>query len=1210
MQVEDVLQLIDAKVSDKFNRHLKDAEVLLLRGAYYGQSYEEIAEANNYTATYLRQDLGPKFWKTLSEALGERVSKRNFRSAVERQFFILGSSPPRPEVQTKTSLEREASSAVLPTPVASETVEKLRFRQDWGDAIDVSIFYGRSQELALLQRWILEEKCRLIALLGMGGIGKTSLSVKLAETTQEHFEYLFWRSLRNAPPVEELITELLYFFSDQKLTDLSKTLDGKVSQLIELLRNRRCLLVLDNFESILQGSSYSGAYRLGYEGYGLLLRYISDIAHQSCLIVTSREKPKGFAYREGLTLPVRSLLLKGLTPAEARELFTVRGCFGVSYAELQEIFQHYAGNPLALKMVAAAVQDLSGGNLAELMPYLRQGQMQFEDIQDLLHRQFDRLTPAEQTVIYWLAINREATGLSELTSDIIEAENLRLLEVVQSLSQRSLVERSGSCLALQPVVLEFTTQRLIAYICRELHDTQECHFLRHYALIKAQSKDHIRQTQVRFILRPIISRLLDEFKSAQALEQHLKALLVLQQSTMPDRAGYLGGNLLNLLCELQADLTGLDCSRLTIWQAYFVGADLSQVNFSEANLAKSVFNSVLNATLTVAFSPDGSLLALGNADNRLRLWNTTDCRELLILEGHDSWVSCVMFSPDGQLLASGSLDQTVKLWSVTTGACIATFKGHSGWVWSVGFSPDGQTLVSGSHDQTVRLWDLTTAQCKRVLQKNEGAIWTTAFHPQGHWLATGGDDGLIRVWDLTTNQLVQILEGHDNWVRKLVFNADGSLLISGSNDRTVRVWEIASGTCRRVLFGNTNNVTSVALSCDGRTVASGGQDCMVRVWDLESGHCLKVLQGHPNGIWSIAFHPDGVTLASGSNDSTVKLWNVLTGQSLRTLQGYCSGIKAVSFSPDGRELTTTGDAKVVSIWDLEHAKTRLSLQGHTGWVWSLTHSPDGSVLASGGNDEVIRLWDRASGRSLQGLKGHTNLIFAVAFSPDGHLLASGSNDQTVKLWDWCNGVCIRSLYHDSRVWTVAFSPNGLQLASGSNDPEVRLWDVQSGNCLKTFAGHTSLIFSVAFSPDGSLLASGSDDKTVRLWDVQTGECVQVLAGHTGTAWAIAFSPDGRLLASGGDDKTVCLWELSSGQCLGTLAGHLGEIWSVAFSPLEPLLASGSQDGSVRLWDLNTQTCSQVLTGKKPYEQMNITRCQGLTPAQKESLRALGAIEMG
>jgi hypothetical protein len=167
MQVDDLLKLIDAKVIDRFDRHLKDVEVLLLRGAYQGQSYEEIAEANNYTATYLRQDLGPRFWKTLSEALGERVSKRNFRSAVERHFADIDEFYLEQSTEQLSGQDDPNNDPEIAVSTGSILDPALHLRQDWGDAIDVSVFYGRTHELATLQQWTLQEKCRLIALIGM-----------------------------------------------------------------------------------------------------------------------------------------------------------------------------------------------------------------------------------------------------------------------------------------------------------------------------------------------------------------------------------------------------------------------------------------------------------------------------------------------------------------------------------------------------------------------------------------------------------------------------------------------------------------------------------------------------------------------------------------------------------------------------------------------------------------------------------------------------------------------------------------------------------------------------------------------------------------------------------------------------------------------------------------------------------------------------------
>jgi NB-ARC domain len=149
----------------------------------------------------------------------------------------------------------------------------------------------------------------------MGGIGKTALAVKLAQQIQDKFEFIIWRSLRNAPTIEEILAELIQVLSGQQETNLPKQLDGRISCLLKYLRTSRCLLILDNAESILQASdslqdnytSRMGCYRKGYEGYGQLLRCIAETWHQSCLLVTSREKPQGLSAFEGESLPVRFL---------------------------------------------------------------------------------------------------------------------------------------------------------------------------------------------------------------------------------------------------------------------------------------------------------------------------------------------------------------------------------------------------------------------------------------------------------------------------------------------------------------------------------------------------------------------------------------------------------------------------------------------------------------------------------------------------------------------------------------------------------------------------------------------------------------------------------------------------------------------------------------------------------------------------------------
>ena len=177
--------------------------------------------------------------------------------------------------------------------------------QDWGDAPELKLFVGRLDELSKLKKWILKDCCRVVEILGFGGIGKTSvslkltkggigktdLSLKLAHSIEEEFTHIVWRSVRGAPPLTHLLTEWLISLSNfDEATQIPTTVEGKIKSLLTELQRKRCLLILDNVETILRARAGESQYREGYEDYGRLFNLIINSRHQSCLLITSREK--------------------------------------------------------------------------------------------------------------------------------------------------------------------------------------------------------------------------------------------------------------------------------------------------------------------------------------------------------------------------------------------------------------------------------------------------------------------------------------------------------------------------------------------------------------------------------------------------------------------------------------------------------------------------------------------------------------------------------------------------------------------------------------------------------------------------------------------------------------------------------------------------------------------------------------------------------
>ncbi|MUG94648.1 hypothetical protein F7734_20685 [Scytonema sp. UIC 10036] len=834
-----------------------------------------------------------------------------------------------------------------PNPPNELEVRRAYPQYDWGEAPSVSVFYGRSIELVQLREWVLEQQCRLVALLGIGGIGKSSLAVKLGLQIQTEFEAVVWRSLQNAPPVEEILTSILQFllWALRKEIAIAQSFDGKVSKLMECLMYHRCLVILDNVETILSSGDRAGQCRPGYEGYTQLLKCLGEAPHRSCVLLTSREKPREMIPLEGENTGVRSLQLRGLNPTEGQQLFQQKGQFAGTEREWQVLIEHYGGNPLALKMVASGTQELFNGKIASVLEYVQQGILIFEDIGDLLESQFNRLSVVQEEVMYWLAIHREPVSLAELAQDIvISASKRQLPQAIKSLLQRSLVEKSGEHFFLQPVVMEYTTQRLIERVCQEIREwgiehrasgvafENQCPtpLFQTHALMKATAKDYIRETQRQLIIQPLLEQLLMELGSQQKLVQTLQDVLEQQRHQAARLAGYVGGNIVNLLAHMQVDLRGSDFSNLTIWQADLQRVNLAGANFQSSAFDRCVFAEKLTSVRSVAFSPNGKLLAISDIDGYIYLRSTSDYQHLLTLQGHrhHSLTSSVTFSPDGNILASSSDDNAVELWDTQTGNSLKVLQEHTAPIWSIAWSPDGCQIATSSYDRTIRLWDVNTGNCVRIFQGHTHAVSAVSFSPDGCTLASGSHDCTVRVWDVATGETLKVLQGHATWVSGVSYalrtdlshSPEVTLLASCCFDGSIRLWDSQTGTCLKVLKYDTNHaLLTLSFAPDNRTLASGSDDCSIYLWDVQQDECCLVLCGHTHRVWSVCWSHDGNILASGSQDGTVRLWDVQQATCLKVLQG------------------------------------------HTNEVWSVAWSPDGCTLLSGSTDETMRLWDIDTG---------------------------------------------------------------------------------------------------------------------------------------------------------------------------------------------------------------------------------------------------------
>ena len=285
------------------------------------------------------------------------------------------------------------------------------------------------------------------------------------------------------------------------------------------------------------------------------------------------------------------------------------------------------------------------------------------------------------------------------------------------------------------------------------------------------------------------------------------------------------------------------------------------------------------------------------------------------LAAHRNRVNSVAFSPDGTILASGSRGGEIRLWDVNARQSFATLRGHVDAVSSVSFSfPDGTTLASGSRDGTIKLWDGTSGGLIATLEGDSGVSAVSFFERDR--LASGAGDGTVKLWDLRTREVARTLAAHSGEVTSVAFSHDGSLLASaGWGDLTVKLWDVASGALGGTLEGHTSVVTTVAFSPDGATVSSGSWDRTVRVWDIETREQIAAYR-HADGVTSVSYStPDGSILASASRDHTVVLWDLLRLEEIAAF-GHTDQVHSVSLSPGGLTLAAGGHEGKILLWDV------------------------------------------------------------------------------------------------------------------------------------------------------------------------------------------------------------------------------------------------------------------------------------------------------
>jgi WD40 repeat protein len=1137
-----VHQLLNYHLFKQRGKDVTESEWQIFEGIWQNHDYNTIAKATGYQPVTVRRNAS-HLLQELSTATQQKITKHNFQV-----------------IFNQLTIERQSTV-------------------DWEDApTDIQPFCGRLRELEKLAIWVAIDNCKLIAILGIGGIGKTALATKLGQQLQDRFEFVIWRSLREAPPLNQLLGDLIGVLSQHTNTELPKTSPKRIGMLLEYLQQHRCLLILDNVESIMDPGQYAGNYREGYSNYGDLFHRLGSSQHQSCVKITSREPPPELAELSGDRLPVRTLALAGIE-TDSVSLLQQMGVTG-QLSQLQTITDRCQGNPLYLRIIANTIINTFEGDLDD---FLDSDRYTYAKIGNILTTQLARLTIAEKLLIYCLAIRREPISIDALTEHFAPLDLDRSLpSTIDSLIKRSIVqsignnyptanqvrEKSGKVkrYTLQNVILEFTTDRLIEELNLELESPDKLFFFNHLALHPTSAPEYIRDIQQRLLLQPISRTLTNRHNSDTVA--YLQSLIPIVRTLTP--LGYAAGNLLDLAIELQADFTGWDLTDLHICEVDFQEVPLPQVNFSGTVFDRCKFAQGMGIIFDLTFSPDGQLLAASGTDCQIHLYSVATGRTHAVLSGHTGWVGTICFSSDSRYLISGSKDRTLRLWDTHTGECLQIFHGHQDYIWIAYFLPSNSLIVSIDMSGFIKFWWLQRSQPMFSMRNvSKSMVWQVNVDAARARMVTSGSDG-VRIQSLWLGQTREINVPEGKQIHRVVFSPDGKYLWGASFDFDVYCWDLQTDEIVHTLVGHRSRPYNIAFTPDGQRVVTTSLDS-VRVWSIRTGICLRAMYPDYRSYCS-SLHRDGEILAIASDNGIVELWNIDRSECLSTFSGHPLRFLATSFVetlPHRIILAGRDDGKILS-WQSKELDSQplpyLEYIGHTSLVRSIDISRDNRRFVSCSHDLTVRLWDIQSGDCLATMTEHTNWVHQALFL-DEQTVVSVAEDGKVCCWNIDTGI-VTLLPTNKKVWLmgIAVADDRRTIAVGYSTNTIEIWDWQTRTC-RTLDSHGNRIKMMSFSSDEQHLVTLSDDGIMSVCDYHQFTCESSWSIDSHDWMVLKFIPNDKHRIAIAGRKGIEIWDIAIGEPVQWLRGHTAPIGSISFTSCGKYLISSGEDGTVKLWDI-------------------------------------------
>ncbi len=606
--------------------------------------------------------------------------------------------------------------------------------------------------------------------------------------------------------------------------------------------------------------------------------------------------------------------------------------------------------------------------------------------------------------------------------------------------------------------------------------------------------------------------------------------------------------------------------------------------------------------LCVVCSPDGKLLASGNDDGSLGLWDAAEKRFLGIFGGHKNRISALAFSVDGRTLTSASVDGVVKIWDVAERRELDALSTCEG---ICDLTLDGRFLVVASSltnfrqgRAPIRRWDVAAKRELPPLGKSTAATLAVRIAPHGGQIAfqtresdvkvyeaasgrfhfSAGDDkvpcfcfahrlplfalathaGEVILLDAATGRRVAAIPRATTKIRFIAFSPDDRLLVSTGEDGSINLWDLHAQRAVGVFRGHRGEAKGASFAPNGDTLFSTGSDRTIRIWDANTSHCPWKSHSTFRPAGPMAFSSDGQLLAAAGVDASVRLIGCADARTLRVLRGWYGACRAVAFSPDDGELATAGDDGRIRLWDNSSGRLKSVIGGSGGPIQSLAYSPRGRWLASVAEDGRVGVWNRASGELAATLEGQAGTSVKPTFSGQGEILAAVVDTKTIRLWNIPSFQRRADLKHDATVSFASFLRDGKTLMTYAEGTH-HLWDSDAGKEKPRvdFSENPGSHFDLARDCDVLARRDGVGIYLSQASRNRISVRIQFALGNDeGT---IALSPNGNTLAVARREAVLQLWDRKTWKVRDVDRQPPASVRSLSFSPDGTTLVGGTSE---------------------------------------------------